>query len=392
MNWRGLLTMSDKEFVLYRRKTSFNSKGTVGILTRKYKRSKKKSTNKRKSKWKIVIAFLIFEIIFCLVTGPLLLMFGPFENVKRIFVGTFWNTFSHQYVVKAFLSDEAINRVVTNGMAKPIDGITHSDSDLVQLADEHSDNIEVYSIKSASVEGKLMVVHDPKRVILAYSFDMPESGKTTSEIVRDFEGIAGINAGGFKDDWNFAGNGGVAGGYIIHNGEIIIDNLYDEGLPTGDHYVGIDFDGKLFVGYKYQSPDTWEWVDGTLSHVLAHNPKEAVNFGPPLIINGQKQITYGDGGLGVAPRTAIGQRKTGEILLLVMDGRSGRTIGVTGKEMQDILHEHGAYNAANLDGGASTTMVYKNKVINVPSNNMGERSIPSAFVILPPIDYEGTAE
>lgn len=357
-------------------------------------RNNKKRPVKKVSKWKSIVFFLVFEFIFCSITGPLLVLFGPFENVKRLVVGTFWATFRHQYVVKAFLSDEAVDRIVSSGFAKPSEGGGTIDKSLIHVDETHSDKIEVYSIESAFFKGKLMVIHDPTRVVLGYSLDMPYSGKTTSEIVRDFEGIAGINGGGFTDDYNYAGNGGTPSGYIIHDGEVIFNNLYDrDGKEKGDNYIGIDYEGKLFLGYKVQDPETGFYLDGKLSDVLRYNPKEALNFGPPLIINGQKQIQYGDGGWGIAPRTAIGQKKTGEILLLVLDGRSGRTIGATLKDAQDILYEYGAVNAANLDGGASTTMVYKNRIINIPSDAMGERSIPSAFVVLPPyVDGGGEDE
>ena len=322
-------------------------------------------------KKKQILGFLLFEFIFCMITGPLLLMYGPFQNVKRIVVGTFWATFRHQYVVKAFLSDEAIEKIVSSAFANNINETGPSDSSLVDIPATHSDKIEIYSIDSAFMKGKLMVVHDPMRVVLGYSLDIPNSGKTTSEIVRDFDGIAGINAGGFLDVF-YAGNGGVPDGLIIHDSKLIYNS------KSNDDYqqvIAINKNGVLITG-MYTADD-----------LLGMGVREAVMWGPALIINGQKNV-YGDGGYGIAPRTAIGQRKTGEILLLVLDGRSGRTIGATIRDAQDILYENGAVNAANLDGGSSTTMVYKNRVINVPSDAMGERSIPTAFVVLPPIGGE----
>lgn len=108
---------------------------------------------------------------------------------------------------------------------------------------------------------------------------------------------------------------------------------------------------------------------------------EGVTFGPPLIINGKKLITSGDGGWGVAPRTAIGQRKDGTVLLLVIDGRQAGSIGATLLDVQNILYEQGAYVAANLDGGSSTTMFYNGKVVNKPADMLGERLIPTAFIV-----------
>ncbi len=89
----------------------------------------------------------------------------------------------------------------------------------------------------------------------------------------------------------------------------------------------------------------------------------------------------GDGGWGVAPRTLIGQRADGAILLLVIDGRSATSLGATLKEAQEVIYKCGAVNAINLDGGKSTTMYYNDKIINNPSDSLGERAIPTAIIV-----------
>lgn len=104
-------------------------------------------------------------------------------------------------------------------------------------------------------------------------------------------------------------------------------------------------------------------------------------FWTSLIINGKPTIKKGDGGWGIAPRTAIAQRKDGTVLLLVIDGRQKDSIGATLKEVQDILLKYDAYNASNLDGGSSTTMYYQDRVVNKPSDILGERAIPTAFIV-----------
>ena len=90
-------------------------------------------------------------------------------------------------------------------------------------------------------------------------------------------------------------------------------------------------------------------------------------------------ITHGDGGWGVGPRTAIGQRKDGTVLFLVIDGRQpGYSVGATLRDIQNIMYEEGAVIAANLDGGSSSTLYYNGKVINKPADLLGERMIPTA--------------
>lgn len=73
----------------------------------------------------------------------------------------------------------------------------------------------------------------------------------------------------------------------------------------------------------------------------------------------------------------------GHILLLVIDGRQPQySLGATLVDVQNILYDNGAVVAANLDGGSSTTMYYQGKVINQPCDLLGERFIPTAFVVI----------
>ena len=328
----------------------------------------RRSAKPARGSWKKrLFAFLIFQFIFALVTMPLLIFYGPFEEVKGTIVGTSWNTLKHQYIVKFFLSDEAIARILRDSYAD--DPTAKGESiEKIELSGEHDSAIEVYNIEGGDFKGKLMVVHDPTRIIVGYSSLFPESGETTSQIAKNSGGVAGINAGGFLDS-GWTGTGGIPMGFIIHDGKVIYDQY--EGKDVKQETVAFTNEGMLIVGRH------------TIKRLMEYGVKEGVSFGPPLIVNGKPTIRKGDGGWGIAPRTAIGQRKTGEVLLLVIDGRTIESFGATLREVQDILFEYGAVNAANLDGGSSTTMYYNGKVINRPSDKLGERLVPSAFVVLP---------
>ena len=113
--------------------------------------------------------------------------------------------------------------------------------------------------------------------------------------------------------------------------------------------------------------------------------RDAVDFGPFLIVNGKPSFVKGNGGWGSAPRSAIAQRKDGIVLFLVMDGRD-YAHGIAGADMVDlteILLNYGAYNAANLDGGTSCGLVIDNKLVNKPINGNGQnltRAIPNAWI------------
>ena len=107
-----------------------------------------------------------------------------------------------------------------------------------------------------------------------------------------------------------------------------------------------------------------------------------IGGGPQLIKNGRVEITntqekilpsfVSDG----HPRTAIAKLKSGQILLVTVDGRQpGESIGMSLNMLADLLLEFDAIEAINLDGGGSTTMVISNKLVNKPSDATGERPV-----------------
>lgn len=318
-----------------------------------------------KSGGRRLLIFLLFELFFTGVTLPLFIFYGPFEDIKRTVVGASWNTLSHQYIAKFFLSDGAIARIV--GSTYAVDPTERGEQlQVLKLGNKHDNKIEVFNIDGGDFEGKLMVVYDPTRIITGYSSQLPVSGETTSQISKNNAAVAGINAGGFMDR-GWTGTGGAPLGFIVQDGKVVYNQIKNENVKQ--ETVAFTKEGMLVVGKH------------SMAQLKKLGIKEGVSFGPPLIVNGKPTITKGDGGWGIAPRTAIGQKETGEVLLLVIDGRSLESFGATLKDVQDILLQYGAVNAANLDGGSSATMYFNGKVINKPSDKLGERTVPTAFVV-----------
>lgn len=85
---------------------------------------------------------------------------------------------------------------------------------------------------------------------------------------------------------------------------------------------------------------------------------------------------------GLNPRTAIGQRSDGAILMLVIDGRQATSLGATYADEAELMLEFGAVNACNLDGGSSSLMWYEGEYINNCASVIGIRDIPTSFVVL----------
>ena len=235
---------------------------------------------------------------------------------------------------------------------------------------EETPYLQVIDIKGRTYKGKLMIVRDPTRVIVGTSDNLGnQAGLQLTDMVAKYDGIAGINGGGFNDE-NGQGNGGIPTGMVITDGQLAYGNPYS----TYTSVVGLTAEGKLVLGnYTYQ-----EAVDAGIKWAVNFNMEGAINGA--LILNGEVQAH--NLASGVNPRTAIGQCADGSLLLLVLDGRQVDTLGATLQDVCDVMLEYGAVNVGNLDGGSSSVMVYDGEIINSCASVTGPRYIPDGFVVL----------
>ena len=345
-----------------------------------------KRKNKKNRRFKVFVYFIIFELFFSVATAPFIVYYGPFNTLKKMTVGAAMSSFNHQYLATLFLSNAQIEKI-RNGDISNVPADTNSSvnstqqQDLDKIKTNLNDNsIELKKIQGKKFSGLMMIVHNPRMMKVGYSKLLGEQGEKTSTIAKEFNSIAAINGGGFTDKAQnstatWTGTGALPIGIVMAAGNII----YPKGITNpnkkiGGDLVGITQKGVLIVG-KY-----------SLNELRKNQVTDAMTFGPVLILNGTTKNRDSDGknidNQGPAPRTAIGQRQEdGAILLLVIDGRQGVQIGATIKDVQNIMKQENAFNAINLDGGASTTMYYDGKVLNNPSDKFGERPIPTIFYV-----------
>lgn len=307
-------------------------------------------------------AFLAFFIIYNIITMPPLVFYGPFDEVRHMAVGAV-ATSRHPQFLRLFYSKEKVRQLMRQAGVQVEEDNTVSAA--LKFEAKNDNRLELIQIDTGRFKGKLLKVYNPRRVKMVTTKDLFKAGEKTSDIAKRIGADAAINGGGF-DDPNGKGNGGFPQGITIHEGKLITG----KNIKYAMSIIGIDKNGLLVIG-KY-----------TPAQLLQNGVMEAVTFGPQ-IIRGGKRMVRGNGGWGIAPRTAIGQTKDGVILMLIIDGRQVSSIGATLKDVQEILLDYGAVNAANLDGGSSTTMFYKGKVINSPCSPFGERYVPTAFVVMP---------
>lgn len=233
--------------------------------------------------------------------------------------------------------------------------------------------IKVEDISAPMWKGKKMYVYDPRSIRVVVPSKSGE-GERISSMVERTGAYAGINGGGFVDP-DGLGNGFAPIGFIISGGQILYT---DQDGSIAQHVVGFTKDGVLVVG-KY-----------TIDQLLEMKVTEAVMFYPRVIANGKGLITSGDGGWGRGPRTAIGQKEDGTVVIMVIDGRQTHSVGATLKEIQDLMLEEGVVNAGFLDGGASSELVTQaDGLITKPSSRYGERRLPSALLVFgDPSEYK----
>ena len=314
---------------------------------------------------KILVSFTRFIFIYVLIfvlTSPFIVLYGPFSNVRNTVVEAV-ATSMHSNLLHYIMSDAQINKLLVSAQNNNNDSIKQIAS---KFKNSHSGDIKLTKINSSRFHGFLMEISDPTRLKVGVAETLGKKGQTTSEIASQSGAIAAVNAGGFNDP-SGTSNGREPYGIVVKDGYF----LHGENLTNPVSIIGFDRLGNLISG------------NYTVRQIKSFNITQGISFYPTLIKNGKKQITRGDGGWGIGPRTAIGQKANGHILLLVIDGRQPQySLGATLVDVQNILYNNGAVVTANLDGGSSATMYYKGKVINRPCDLLGERSIPTALVVI----------
>lgn len=304
----------------------------------------------------IGVFLLVLLVTVC--SMGLIFCYGPSIHARNLFITTILETGQMKFIAGMFMSNEKIQEIVdSNSMTTLDEEIDNS------LIDTHSDldknGIELVEITGGTYLAKMIIVNDPSRVKLATIYDgnWKEYGVTLDKLVNDADAFAGINGGLYYSSGN---KGGRPMGLIVKEGIIEYNN--PSGI-AGLHLVGFDNDNLLRI--IDLSGKSKEQVEKTIKEekirdavAFQEEASDANNHFVKLIINGEKRSVKGSGS-GANPRTAIGQRKDGAVLLLVTDGRgaSGH-LGATAADLIEIMEEYGAVNAANIDGGSSSAMYY----------------------------------
>lgn len=302
-----------------------------------------------------------------------MLVYGPSKTAQEQFVMSLRETSAIGFIANWFFTEEEVTAIIEKNSIKDTDAITNTS--LVTTVsgtvadsggEEQGEDIEIIDVKGATYRGKLMIVKDPSRVFVGTVPTFYEGdGKVVAKLAAQYDAIGGINGGEFVDgELTYTA---MPVGLVMTDGKIVNGDTV-----TRCHVTGFTEDNVLVVGN----------MNG--QQALDMNMRDCVSIsshiGPFLIVNGEAQDVSGVGG-GINPRTAIGQRADGAVLLLVVDGRQANSLGASFADLLYIMQQYGAVNASTMDGGTSTQMYYNGEVINTPYSPTGPRQCPTAFLV-----------
>ena len=338
---------------------------------------------KKTTKVKKVLLILVILAIIGVSSGGLLL-YGPYSGFRDWLITTAMTTMTHQYFATWFYDGETIEASLAKNKVEEVNEITNTNTIVINNTveetvyeneyeravlekDPNNDDYKIIEISGKGYSGYLAVIYDPSRIKTVYTKKLGTSGQYLKQMAKDNDALIAINGGGFEDP-NFNSNGSDPLGITFSGGKLITSKTWN----GSGGLIGFTEDNKLVLGKM------------TVKQAQEMKVRDGVTFGPFLIINGKKSTILGNGGWGTAPRTAIGQRKDGIVLFLVIDGRTVTKPGANMNDLIEIMENYGAYNAANLDGGTSSAMVVNGDIINDPIDSSGAhrtRFISTGFIL-----------
>ena len=313
--------------------------------------------------YKTTILFIILDLI---AAWCFFMMYGPWDKVRNMYVNTAMKTMHHQYFANIFYNQKTIDKIMASNYFISFEEDADTDAIVIDTKETSKyndkyeeelytrenpdDDYKVIDLKVGNSNGYLVAIYKPEKVrlISTKEFNVGGKGERITTMCERYGGSVCINGGGFQD----SGYGSdIPTGVVIQDGEITWGA--DTVDTARDNIIGLTKDGKLKL-----------MTNATANEALKANINDAMVFGPFLIVNGKPLEIVGDP-WGYAPRVAIGQTKSGIILFLVVDGENYIN-GASLQDMVDILTRYGAYNAANLDGGQSSSLSINGKLYNNP--------------------------
>ena len=325
----------------------------------------------------LLLCILLYGVMYVLCKGPS-------TTARDLFVKSVKETSAIGFLADLYLDENEIEEIMNSKESSTTvssmdtslitineqsESSENGKADAFGIIDEDGDGIVIEEVHGSTFSGYMMIVYDPSRVIVGCNMQkFGTRGYTVEEMVQLFGAVAGINGGGFED-FNGQGDGSTPD-------TLVLFDYQAWGSGTRNSFVGIDSNGILHVDCQ------------NTSSIKNANIRWGCCYDQILVSNGEIVVDENKSS-GLNPRTAIGQRSDGAILMLVIDGRHVVSLGATYYDEAEIMVQYGAVNAGNMDGGSSSLMYYNGEYVNNKAAVIGIRRIPTTWLVLPEgVTYE----
>lgn len=276
-------------------------------------------------------------------------------------------------MLKTFVLAETISTVATTSTSPNIATANQAAKTATVTDSSYKDDNISINLSESTVNSTQVYVADVtvsssdylKTAFAQNAFGTNVTAKT-SETAKNNNAILAVNGDYY---------GANSTGYVIRNGVVYRDTVREDS-SNGD--LAIYKDGSFKIIYEDQISADQLVKDGVVN-LLA--------FGPALVENGEIAVgTNEEVGQAMAsnPRTAIGIIDANHYIIVVSDGRTSESKGLSLYQMAEVMKSYGVKTAYNLDGGGSSTLYFNSQVINKPTtggNKISERAVSDIVYI-----------
>lgn len=259
------------------------------------------------------------------------------------------------------INSSTANTAESSDGAKTVTDSSYKDSNVdINITTVRKNNTTVYVADVKLSDSSYL------KTALAYDSFGTNVTEATSSIATNNNAILAVNGDYYGADRS---------GYVIKNGVI-----YRNTVRSDSEYpdLAVYKDGSFKIIYETKV---------TAEELLANGVVNLFAFGPSLVENGEISVDHNTEvrqAMTKNPRTAIGIVDKNHYILVVSDGRTNESEGLSLYELAEVLKEYGATTAYNLDGGGSSTMYFNRNIVNNPTTNghrISEREVSDIVYI-----------
>lgn len=326
----------------------------------------------------VLVVLLVILAVYAVCSVCSTVAKGPSETVRNMLVLTATQASATKWVPGLFLDEKTVEDIKNQSNVLTVEEVDFDDINVpngrggstsggsAEEKDEwegNEDGIICYTTSTGTFKAYVMIIKDPSRVYTetsGYNYSTATRGARIYERAKQLNAVAAINGGEFYDKGG-SGSGGQPMGLTYSQGVCV----WNDGLKRT--FIGIDKDNNLVVKEGM-----------TKAEADALGVRDGVSFqtGNVLIdtVNGSTVTYSGNGNIGVAQRTAIGQRADGAIIFIVTDGRTTSSLGATRDDIITLMLQNKAIKAGMLDGGSSSMMYYRDYIekYNIDTSTLDE--------------------